>query len=700
MIEIGNRPVVVMQAAPFCFGPASTSLAIASELRKHDVAIVWLAEGTTLRLLRAGQYEDYVIPFSLGEQGAHGPSSHYVEEADVVVVNTDPDFAEFALGLNERTVYVDILYWMWESIPEVAERCELYLYEDFVRVDEQIRRKGMPRNAVRVGPLINPADGAGGHRPATTGGHLLVSLGGLHRPGEARALLSSFGDMVRLAVMDALEQNGEFSEVYIAGDIPRSETTLGNGVRIHTGCLSKEEHQRLLSTARAVVLSPGLTGFYEAAAARVPIFFLPPHNYSQHLQLQSYKAALKEPCYADWEQLGISKKLPCFLPEEEMLREVDAVLAEVVGKGDLLARQLREFLGSGFRYYDPRPAADMLESLEGGGAERAAGEILRRIEAHRGARPEPARRLSLDAAPLPKKVTLELFGGCQLRCPLCPTGNRTRPGRASGPLKVETVAALLDEIGDHVEVIELFNWGEPFLNPDACKIVRMIADRGIRTVLSTNLQLIPDPEEIIASGLDELIVSCHGVTQETYEKYMVGGEVEKTFQNLDRIVAAGGPGMKMKVVLRFVVFAHNEHEVPLAVERFRGTPVVVEAAPMRMDMRDEILNTAGENLSAYGEWVPGSSRFYDKENLKATRAPVGCNLPFEETTIDVDGSVSMCCSSFDPKYNVGNFLSEGFAAVWNGPNYQEARRVVTGRGETGLENVVCRTCKNNGYRDL
>lgn len=703
MIEIGNRPVVLMQAAPFCFGPVSTSLAIATELRKFDLAIVWLAEGTALQLLQAGKYDDYVVPFNLANRDDKRRYAHYIEEADMVVVNTDPDFAKFALGLNKKTVYIDILYWMWQSIPEIAERCALYVYEDFVRMDDQIKRMGTPRNALRVGPLVSPGSVPDKRSDSQAGNHLLVSLGGLHRPGNSQGLLCSFSDMVRRAVEEALEENDDFNEVYFAGGVEASETTLRNGVKVHTGCLSKETHLRLISSAKAVVLSPGLTGFYEVASAKVPVFFLPPHNYSQYLQLESYKAVLKQPYYADWERLGFFTELACFLPEEQMLNSVDSILAEVIEKGDLLTQHLREFLTSGYKVYDSQPAVLMVDALktEGvDGTERVSREIVQRIESETGKRVESSRRVNLDAVPPPRKVTLELFGGCQLRCPLCPTGSGLSPGPARGPLKMATVEALLNELGDHVEVIELFNWGEPFLNRDACRIIRRIADHGIRTVLSSNLQLIPDPHEIVSSGLSELIVSCHGFTQEAYEKYMVGGSLEKTLHNIGRILDAGGPDMKMKVILRFVLFAHNEHELPLAIEYFRGTSVIVEAAPMRIEMRDEILKPSEQNLREYGEWVPPSSRFYDKQRLEAKRAPAGCNLPFEETVIDVDGSVSMCCSSFSPEHKVGNFLSEGFSAVWNGENYQESRRVVTGRGETGCENVICRTCKNNGYRDF
>ncbi len=384
MLEIETKFVVLMQAAPFCFGPISTSLAIAKELRKLNVALIWLAEGTALDLLMAGQYNDYIIPFSLSDPDHRRQYAHYIEEADAVIVNTDPDFAEFAVNLNKKTVYVDILYWMWTNLPKVVEQCDLYVYEDFVRSDTQINRLGTPTRTLRVGPLTNFSTMTVGEHRKNVDGHLLVSLGGLLRPGEnSRELLFSFRNMVWQALIDALAHTDTFQTVYFAGGgVESSETVLCNGVKIFSGCLPREEYQKLLSTAKAVVLSPGLTGFYEVVAAKSPVFFLPPHNYSQYLQLQSYKDILCPPYYSDWLRLGITKVMDCFLPEEQMLQEVDEVLASLIDKGELLTQHLREFFDSAWQSYDPQPAVDLLKMLETrscGGAESVAQDIVQRI---------------------------------------------------------------------------------------------------------------------------------------------------------------------------------------------------------------------------------------------------------------------------------------------------------------------------------
>lgn len=694
MIELGTRPVVVLQAAPFCFGPISTTLAVAKHLRQRGYALVWLAEETSLQLLQSDGAEDYVIPFSLSAADDRRRCAHIIEEADAVLVNTDPDFAEFALGLTPNIVYLDILYWMWDRLPDAAVRVAKYVFEDFAHTDEQIERVGLPANALRVGPLAAPAHVMS---PARRGRHLLVSLGGLWRPGN-RSALESYRDTVHGALFEALKDIDGFEEVFVAGgEETQRSVTLASGHVVHFGVLAKDRYLDLLATARAAILAPGLTGFYEVAAARTPVFFLPPHNYSQHLQLDYFKRLLLPGHHCDWGDLGQAMTLGPHLSETAMLRIVDAQLANSTAYAAGLSQHLHTFLDMLWRRYDPEPCATYVETLaaRGDAPLMVADEVSSLI----GACSEKLCGQTREAPRL-RKLTLEIFGGCQLRCPLCPTGNRTSPGRATGALSPSDAARIIDEVAADLEVVELFNWGEPFLNPHACEIIRLIADRGIKTVVSSNLQVMPAAHELLASGLDELIVSCHGVTQPVYGRYMVRGKVEKTFANLDALCEAMAiRDAKLKVRVRYVVFAHNEHELSAMRERFSGTPIEIDASPMRVDMRNEILRPASVNIAEYESWIPASSRFYDKERGTASRAPIGCNLPFEEMVIDVDGSASVCCSSFDRSFDLGNLLDQGVKAVWNGPKYDAARRIVRGRALPG-DNVLCRTCKANGYRDF
>ena len=323
--------------------------------------------------------------------------------AQAVLVNTDPDFAAFAVELNSTVVYLDILYWMWHAVPAVVGRCDAYVYEDFVRSIDQVDRLGLPPHAVRVGPLIPPLRSSHA-APLSSDGHrtLLVSVGGLYRPGgAAQAVLSAYERMVTRAVIDALPP-GRFEYIHFAGGgLKTSTATLADGTRVTRGCLPRSQYLQLLATATAAILSPGLTGFFEAAAAGVPVFYLPPHNYSQYLQLESFKAVLGDAFYADWTALGCGRDLPCFLPEQDMLDATDAVLSGVVCQGEELTRRLRMFLAGEWESFDPRPAATMLNDLRSPDGDstavaHAADVILRRLPdraaAAGGCRPEERAR--------------------------------------------------------------------------------------------------------------------------------------------------------------------------------------------------------------------------------------------------------------------------------------------------------------------
>ncbi len=57
-------------------------------------------------------------------------------------------------------------------------------------------------------------------------------------------------------------------------------------------------------------------------------------------------------------------------------------------------------------------------------------------------------------------------------------------------LSFETFQTFIDELGGYLLLIILWNWGEPFLNPDLCRMIAYRARaRGILTHCSTNANM-------------------------------------------------------------------------------------------------------------------------------------------------------------------------------------------------------------------
>ncbi len=170
---------------------------------------------------------------------------------------------------------------------------------------------------------------------------------------------------------------------------------------------------------------------------------------------------------------------------------------------------------------------------------------------------------------LPTYLTIDPFSACNLRCPLCPTGNGTNTLR-KGTLQLDVFKHIIDEIGTYLYNIDLFNWGEPLLNKDIYDMISYAHERHILTSISSNFHFFDEAaaERMISSGLDYLILSIDGATPKTYKKYRVRGKFKRVVENV-RILTETRKRLGKKtpyIFWQFLVFRHNEHEIEAARE--------------------------------------------------------------------------------------------------------------------------------------
>ena len=165
----------------------------------------------------------------------------------------------------------------------------------------------------------------------------------------------------------------------------------------------------------------------------------------------------------------------------------------------------------------------------------------------------------------PPMVMIDPSNICNLRCPMCPMYNGTVQ-LPKGKLEFLNLKKLMDEIGPYVFQIQFWNQGEPFLNKDFIKMVRYAKTKGVMTITSTNGHFITTneiAEQVITSGLDQIIFSMDGTNQESYEKYRVNGDYNLVIANLERLSQAK-IRLKSKtplIELQFIIFKHNQNEI-------------------------------------------------------------------------------------------------------------------------------------------
>ncbi len=281
----------------------------------------------------------------------------------------------------------------------------------------------------------------------------------------------------------------------------------------------------------------------------------------------------------------------------------------------------------------------------------------------------------------PPLLMIEPTNICNLKCPMCPSGNGEMK-RAMGKLDLENFKRLIDDIGEYILQIQLWNQGEPFINKSFLEFVHYANKKGIMTQTSTNGHFIRtdrDAEAIIKSGLDLLIFSMDGTNQETYEKYRVGGNYQLVMETLERIASAKKRLMSDTPIieLQFLIFKHNQAEIDEIIS------ISKKLALNRLSFKTAQIysNQQAESFLPEDEKFRRYTRTEDDYVLKG-EIKNWCKRLWLNPAINWDGSFSPCCFDKDAEYAYGNLFdnSKTFRSLWQGEGAQKFRnQILTAR---------------------
>lgn len=204
------------------------------------------------------------------------------------------------------------------------------------------------------------------------------------------------------------------------------------------------------------------------------------------------------------------------------------------------------------------------------------------------------------------KIQIDIFNGCNLRCPLCETGALKHP-RGVTKIGADDYREILDSLSGFDE-IHLFNKGESTLHPEICDFISMGKDRGFTMGLHSNL-CIPQErlDKIISSGLDRLTASVDGTSQSRYGAYRKSGNFDQAFANLTFAAEKYHSGALSFLEWQFIVNRFNEEEVEgfIVIAAQMGINFRLEPIGIGQDVPDHF-----EVFDAYEyDWLPKDSRF-------------------------------------------------------------------------------------------
>lgn len=294
---------------------------------------------------------------------------------------------------------------------------------------------------------------------------------------------------------------------------------------------------------------------------------------------------------------------------------------------------------------------------------------------------------------VPFSIAIEPTTACNLRCPECPSGLRSFT-RETGNLKEDFFRQVIDEMGKDLLNLTFYFQGEPYINPKFLEMVKYAHDRGIFTMTSTNAHFLNEANarKTIESGLDRLIISIDGTTQETYSAYRKEGKLENVLQGAQNIIRLKKE-MKSRtpeVIFQFLVVKPNEHQIPevhrLAKE-LGADAVRLKTAQIYDYKNGNELIPDNNRYSRYAKQADGTYRI--KNQLLNH-----CWKLWHSCVITWDGLVVPCCFDKDATYRLGDLKNTSFREVWRGKSYQNFRyRLLQGRDKIDICTNCTEGCK-------
>jgi radical SAM protein with 4Fe4S-binding SPASM domain len=274
---------------------------------------------------------------------------------------------------------------------------------------------------------------------------------------------------------------------------------------------------------------------------------------------------------------------------------------------------------------------------------------------------------------LPVSISFEPTTSCNLRCPECPSGLRsfTRP---TGMLGEELFKQTIDELHNTLLYLTFYFQGEPYLHPKFLELVQYAASKKIYTATSTNAHYLTDANarKTVESGLDRLIISIDGTTQETYESYRIGGKLHKVLEGTRNIVKwkKALNSSTPHLIFQFLVVKPNEHqieEVHQLAKELEVNEVALKTAQIYEYEQGSPLIPTIEKYARYRKKEDGT--YSIKNALKNS-----CWRMWHSCVITWDGLVVPCCFDKDAHHRLGDLKQSTFRELWQNKAYSTFRQ--------------------------
>ena len=220
-------------------------------------------------------------------------------------------------------------------------------------------------------------------------------------------------------------------------------------------------------------------------------------------------------------------------------------------------------------------------------------------------------------------------------------------------------------------------------------MVQYANSKKIYTATSTNAHYLNDKnaKKTIESGLDRLIISIDGTTQETYKSYRIGGQLDKVIEGAKNMVKWKKTlkSQTPHLIFQFLVVKPNEHQIEEVqqIAKEIGMDEVIFKTAQVYDFKHG--NDLIPTIDKYSRYRKNNDGTWSIKNSLDNQ----CWKMWHSCVITWDGKVVPCCFDKDADHVMGELSKISLKEVWQSSSYRNFRKSIL---KSRSEIDICQNC--------
>lgn len=268
-----------------------------------------------------------------------------------------------------------------------------------------------------------------------------------------------------------------------------------------------------------------------------------------------------------------------------------------------------------------------------------------------------------------KRIVMEVFGGCNYTCQMCPQSN---PGRGKGftrKMPLETFKKILDEIVPKYgsPQINLEGSGEPTMAKDLPEYIKAVKSKNLKCFMYCNGARLKGDfmKKVIDAGIDFVRVSVIGYNREKYKQWMNVDNFNLIIDNLNEL--------------------RNYIDSSSSTCKLSTYSLITDNSQIEFEVNEYNKNVFNKISAINYIWkMHNWSGNYNNLNPRKKTDRRSCGRPFApEITIRAGGEIGRtgalvpCCQTLGPpneeKSILGHLDKQSFEDIYLGDKYNKLR---------------------------